>query len=136
MDNSKNPVVLCEEDYQKLKQLIGTPNVSEATPEMSLAHEIGRAIVVKDSAFPSNTIRINSTVRVLDVQSGRENQFQIVMPGEADMKQKKISVLTQMSAALIGFREGDEVVWKMPAGLKTLKVLEVRNEAALQRQGK
>jgi len=122
---NSNPVVLNESDYSILKRLAGLHRGPDET--MSLRHEIDRAIVVKDEAFPPNTIRLNSWVTVLDVESGEETQFCLVLPGAADIKQRKISVLTPMAAALIGFREGDEVEWKMPAGMKTFKVLSVNN---------
>lgn len=52
------------------------------------------------------------------------------MPPMADIKTKKISILTPMAAALIGFKQGDSVKWKMPSGLKTYNVLEVHNQVA------
>jgi regulator of nucleoside diphosphate kinase len=122
----KNPVVLCEEDYKFLKKLVDM-NPGNSGQEMSLSYEVNRAIVVKDNAFPPNTIRINSRVRVLDLDSGKESEFIIVMPHQADIQQMKISILTPMGAAVIGFRPGDELSWQMPAGLKHFKVLDVQN---------
>ncbi len=129
MNNDRNPVVLCEEDFSKLKQIVNMHGTAEAN-EMTLAYEVGRAIVVKDDAFPPNTVRLGSKVKVEDVATAKSHEFTIVMPEEADIKEKKVSVLTPMAAAIIGFREGEEAVWKMPAGLKQLKVLEVVNKPA------
>ena len=129
MNNDRNPVVLCEEDFSKLKQIVNVHGTAEAN-EMTLAYEVGRAIVVKDDAFPPNTVRLGSKVKVEDVQTAKSHEFMIVMPEDADIKEKKVSVLTPMAAAIIGFREGEEAVWKMPAGLKQLKVLEVVNKPA------
>jgi regulator of nucleoside diphosphate kinase len=58
----------------------------------------------------------------------------IVMPPHADIKQKKISILTPMAAALIGFRKGDEVEWKMPSGLKKYKILEVKDPVQAEQE--
>ena len=123
-----NPVVLCEHDYNKLSQYI---NLKDIKPDdtNTLAYELSRAIVVKDEAFPLNTIRIGSTVTVLDLDTNRENTFTIVLPDEVNAPQKKISIFSPMSAAIIGFRENDEVTWKMPGGTKNLKVIKVENEA-------
>jgi regulator of nucleoside diphosphate kinase len=126
MKTDTNPVILCEEDYNKLSHIINLQTA--ATDEMTLAYEVSRAIVVKDNAFPHNTIRIGSHVTILDVDTGKEKIFQIVMPGEADMKAQKVSVLSPMAAAIIGFRAGEEVTWKMPAGLKKLKIVTVQND--------
>ena len=127
MNNDKNPVVLCEGDYKKFSEILNLKQTSNASHEMSLAHEISRAIIVKDNAFPPNTIRINSKVVVKDIDTKKEIDFQLVMPAEADARDKKISILSPMAAAIIGFREGDEVDWQMPAGMKHLKILQVSN---------
>ena len=115
MNNKLNPVVLCEEDFSKLKQLVSVP--AAKADEMSLAYEIGRAIIVKNESFPPNTIRIGSKVCIEDAETKKLHEFTIVLPSAADIKRKFVSVLSPMAAAIIGFRQGEEVVWKMPAGL-------------------
>jgi len=120
----KTPVILCEEDYNLLKQFAGT--TTHEVSEMSLAYELNRARVVDNDALPAGTIRLNSLVRIKDTSSGKVSDFRIVMPLDADIKQKKISILAPLGAALIGFRKGDEVEWKMPAGMKKFMVLNVQ----------
>ncbi|SFO19658.1 regulator of nucleoside diphosphate kinase [Chitinophaga sp. YR627] len=120
----KTPVILCEEDYNLLKQFAGTK--TDDISEMSLAYELNRAVVVDNEALPVGTIRLNSLVSVKEVNSGKVTDFRIVMPIDADIKQKKISILAPLGAALIGFRKGDEVEWKMPAGVKRFTVLNVQ----------
>lgn len=122
--NEKNPVILCEEDYNLLKQFAGTK--TDDVSEMSLAYELNRAVIVDNDALPAGTIRLNSLVSVKETKSGKVTDFRIVMPIEADIKQKKISILAPLGAALIGFRQGDEVEWKMPAGVKRFTVLQVQ----------
>lgn len=128
MNNDNTPVVLCESDHKKLQGLLNFDSKLNAEQEMSLAYEINRAIVVKDSAFPSNTIRIGSTVTIMELDSKKEKQFQIVMPKEADIRTKKISIYSPMAAAIIGFRVGDEITWKMPSGLKKIQIKDVKSE--------
>jgi regulator of nucleoside diphosphate kinase len=85
--------------------------------------------VVKKDAFPPHGVRINSKVAVLDLETNRVLEFTLVMPGQADMRQNKVSILTPMGAALIGFRKAEEVQWKVPAGLKRFRILDVQNRA-------
>jgi regulator of nucleoside diphosphate kinase len=122
--NEKNPVILCEEDFNRLKQYAGTR--ADDVSEMSLAYELNRAVIVDNDALPPYTIRLNSLVSVKETLSGKVTDFRIVMPIDADIKQKKISILAPLGAALIGFRKGDTVEWKMPAGVKKFKVLSVQ----------
>lgn len=121
----QNPVILTEEDYQLLKSLAA--GTSDNNGQMSLAYELSRAVVVKKEDFPEGTIRLNSEVEVLDMDTQKAKRFTIVMPAQADIKEQKISVLTPMGSALIGFKKDDEVVWKVPAGLKRFKIVQVTN---------
>lgn len=118
----KNPVLITEEDYQELKQYMSDSTAQEE--EMSLSYELKRAIVVKKEAFPPYTVRLNSKVSVLDLATNKIIELTIVMPAHADMKANKISILTPMAAALIGFRKADEVRWKVPAGIKRFRILD------------
>lgn len=127
MNNDNTPVVLCESDHKKLLGLLNFDSKLNSEQEMTLAHEINRAIVVKDTAFPVNTIRIGSYVTIVELDSKKEKEFQIVMPKEADIRNRKISIYSPMAAAIIGFRIGDEVTWKMPSGLKKIKIKNVKS---------
>jgi len=119
--------MLTEEDYNTLKGLLGTAVLNDAYDEMSLAYELSRAIIVKDNALPRHTIRINSYVVIADSENSKEKSFTIVMPQHANINEGRISILTPMAAALIGFRKGDTTTWKMPAGIKRFKILDVIN---------
>jgi regulator of nucleoside diphosphate kinase len=120
-----NPVLITEDDYQLLKPYID--NMPGRHEEMTLAHELSRAVVVKKEAFPPHGVRINSKVSVLDLESNRILEFTLVMPEHADMRENKVSILTPMGAALIGFRKAEEVSWRVPAGLKRFRILDVQN---------
>lgn len=122
-----NPVIMTEEDYNLLKPLVG--RLANKDNEMSLAYEINRAVVVKKEAFPQNAVKLNTKVSIMDMGTEKVMHFTIVMPEHADMKQGRISVLTPMGAALIGFRKGEEVQWKVPAGMKRFRILDVAHMA-------
>ncbi|RYZ27924.1 MAG: transcription elongation factor GreAB [Sphingobacteriales bacterium] len=120
-----NPVLITEEDYRLLKPYMDRlPGRQE---EMTLAYELGRAVIVKKDAFPPHAIAINSKVAVLDLGTNRVLEFTLVMPDQADMRQHKVSITTPMGAALIGFRKGEELQWRVPAGLRRFRILEVEN---------
>ena len=121
--NEKNPVLITQEDYNLLKPYFTGQNVN--SNEMSLSAELSRAIIVKDEAFPPHAIRLNSRVWIAEENTGETMELSIVLPKYADIKQKKVSVLTPIAAALIGFRKGDSVKWKVPAGMKVFKIVEV-----------
>jgi regulator of nucleoside diphosphate kinase len=123
----KNPVIMIEEDYEMLRRFVRNAPQDD---EMSLAYELSRAIIVKKEAFPPNAVRLNSRVSVLDLETEKVMEFTLVLPHEADIQQRKVSILTPMGTALIGFRKAEEVRWKVPAGLKRFRILDVVNKAA------
>lgn len=124
--DQQNAVVITEEDYNVLRYYVDNTPVKDG--EMSLAAELKRAVIVKSDALPPHTIRLNSKVSVLDLQTQKVKEFTIVMPDKADIKEGRISILTPMGAALIGFRKTEEVMWKVPAGMKRFRILDVYNK--------
>jgi regulator of nucleoside diphosphate kinase len=122
----KNPVVIADEDFEILKSYINT--ASGSADEMTLSSELQRAIVVSKEALPPHTVRINSKVTIVDLDTAKEMTFKLVLPTQVDVKAGKFSILTPMGGALIGFRVHDEVQWKVPAGLKRFKITGVVNE--------
>lgn len=56
------------------------------------------------------------TVKLIDVETEEEKQYQIVGEDEADVPQGKISAGSPIARALIGKSEGDEVTVKVPSG--------------------
>jgi regulator of nucleoside diphosphate kinase len=55
----------------------------------------------------------------------------LVYPEDADIAQRKVSVLTPIGTALIGLREGHAITWETPNGeLRQLTVLSVQEPQA------
>lgn len=137
--NENNPVLITRDDYDLLKPYFTKTKTNTKTKtrtnaktknetpanEMSLSAELSRAAVVANEDLPADVIRLNAQVWIKDQETGAVMELTIVLPQYADIKQKKISILTPMAAALIGFRKGDSVQWKVPAGMKTFIVTEV-----------
>jgi len=126
MDNDRLPVVIREDDYYLIRSLLEGRSTSDATG-MTLLHEMNRAIVVKREAFPAHAVRLNSRVSIQNLENKTQKVFTIVMPEKADIRQNRISILSPMGTALIGFRKGEEVIWQMPGGMKKIKILDVSN---------
>ncbi|MGR8931099.1 MAG: transcription elongation factor GreA [Gammaproteobacteria bacterium] len=57
-----------------------------------------------------------ATVKIEDVDSGKEVTYQIVGEDEANIKESRISVGSPIARALIGKEEGDSVIVKAPGG--------------------
>ncbi len=126
MNLNKNiPVIIREDDYALLKPFLS--KLADTTEEMSLSAELNRAIVVKKDAFPPHAIRISSEVKIREQETGTISTFRIVMPSQANIKENKVSILSPIGSALIGFTKGEIVQWEVPAGLKKFEIIEVKN---------
>jgi regulator of nucleoside diphosphate kinase len=90
--------------------------------------ELKKARLVDKENFPEDVVRINSTVRIKAEEKNEVMQFMLVTPDKANIKEKRISIMAPIGTALIGFRKGQQVKWKVPAGVKTFTILEVINE--------
>jgi regulator of nucleoside diphosphate kinase len=84
--------------------------------------------VIDDASLPANIVRLGSTVVVKDLMTKRDLTVTIVLPQQADIKQKKVSVLAPIGTALIGFKKGQTVSWDVPSGKKDFKIMNVINE--------
>lgn len=116
-------VVLSRHDHDRLERLL--EKVGPRPDLDALREEIERAEVVEPEAVPRTLVTMNSVVRFVDVESGRENEVKLVFPAHADGVDR-VSVLAPVGSALLGLSEGDEIDWPLPQDRKRrLRVLAV-----------
>ena len=112
-------------DYQRLNNLIQSVKTTmkdDLHNIEALENEIERAKRIEPRKIGHNVVTMNSEVEVIDLASNRVMKFKLVYPQEADFKNNRLSVLSPLGSALIGYREGDEVEFRVPAGLKKVKI--------------
>lgn len=92
-----------------------------------LVGELETAIICDASEMYEDVIRFNTTVTIVS-ENGWHKKFKLVMPTDSDIKNDKISILTPMGAAVIGYSEGDAIVWEFPSGEQKLTIEKVEQE--------
>ena len=92
-----------------------------------LRAELERAIIVAPQDIPPGVITMHSGITVLDTTAGSRRDITLVFPHEAQPADGKISVLAPLGTALLGYRQGDEVEWLMPGGIRRLRIENVRS---------
>lgn len=70
-------------------------------------------------------IVFGATVRLVDVETGEEHDYQIVGDLEAEIAEGRLSVSSPFARALIGRREGDTVTVRAPGGEREYEVVGV-----------
>jgi len=124
--------ILTKTDYNTIKDLIiDTPNHLRTKEISLLAREIESATKLPDEEAPADIIRINSFFEVQDVESGQILNYQLTLPKFSNVAEKKVSLLSPLGVALIGFKTGMEIEWLLPGGLKKLKILSANTPAAV-----
>jgi len=113
----KPKIIVGEIDHERLTGLATT--ALERIPEVAeeLLAEMDRAKVVAPAKLPADVVRMGSFV-TFDSDSAQHRRVQLVYPGEADIEQGRISVLTPIGAALIGLAAGQSIAWTARDGKK------------------
>ncbi|WP_249141098.1 nucleoside diphosphate kinase regulator [Bradyrhizobium manausense] len=122
----KPPITLTVNDYERLSMLARA--AENRMPDVSsvLTEELERAHVLADGR-PEHTVCMGSEVQFRDDSSGSVQTVTLVYPGDADISQGRISVLTPVGSALIGLSTGNSITWETRTGdLRRLTVLHVR----------
>ena len=81
------------------------------------------AILVEPAAEPDE-VRFGCWVRVSE-NAGLATEYEIVGEDEADAARGRIAPVSPLARALMGARVGDVVIWRRPAGVMELEVLEI-----------
>jgi regulator of nucleoside diphosphate kinase len=123
-----HPIVIIASELARLRGLLPlrSPRGRDRQHLRDLQAELDRAVVLEADQVPASVITIGARFGVRDVTSGERREMTLVLPQHADVGNQRLSVLAPMGTALLGFREGDEVEWAMPGGMKRLDIEWVR----------
>lgn len=123
----RNCIFITETDYDKLNRLIAGRRRSGADlPHLrELEDELERAEVLDDKqTIAADVITMGSEVRLMDMDTGEVKIYKLVFPPEA-RRENALSVLAPIGTAILGYRVGDVIEWRVPKGVRRLKVLDV-----------
>ncbi len=89
------------------------------TPDLeslrALDRELDRAQAVRPEDVPPDVITMNSQLRMTDVSTGQQRVVTLVYPDRAN-DDDRVSILSPLGTALLGYRVGDEIRWQTPTG--------------------
>lgn len=114
------PLYFSLEDYTKLSLLASA--ASRPGMPSQLRTELNRGVVVDASALPVTAVRLGSTVAIEDLETGEVETYTLVLPEQADVDARKLSVLAPIGTAVIGCLQDADVAWSTPGGTRRLRV--------------
>ena len=120
------PLLMSAEDHARLVALAGVTTRRDPLVARLLMEEADRAEVVPAGRVPPGVVAMGSVVEFRDAATGEARRVQVVLPGEADIAEGRISVLSLVGAGLMGLSEGQSIDWPTQDGrLRRLTVLRV-----------
>lgn len=119
-------ITLTAIDHGRLSSLVEA--VADTAPDLYdyLTRELDRATVMEAGDIAPSIVTMNAEVTFRDEGTGQCRRVTLVYPGEADLENGRLSILTPIGAALIGVPAGCSIRWYDRQGeARTLTVLAV-----------
>ena len=91
-----------------------------------LEEVVSAAEVIDPSTLSGDHVKFGAHVRLLDEETEKEAEYQIVGLHEADIKLGRLSISSPLAKALIGKKIGDSVAVPAPGGDRTYEILGVK----------
>ncbi|ERM80120.1 hypothetical protein P872_13325 [Rhodonellum psychrophilum GCM71 = DSM 17998] len=118
--------IIKKSDEKAIRFLMENLSASERTKEMgTLQSELMRAEIVEDDKIPETVIQMGSYFEVQEISSKKRLRYSLTFPKQANLAENKLSIFSPIGVALIGFHQGQEFEWNLPAGMRKFKIEKV-----------
>jgi regulator of nucleoside diphosphate kinase len=84
--------------------------------------ELERAHVVAPREIPGDIVTMNSAVLVRDLDTEAGMALTLVFPSDTGLELGRISILAPVGTALLGYRVGATIEWKVPGRMRRLRI--------------
>jgi len=115
-------------DLERLEELLAAAeefSYRDRADLKDLAQELRRANVVDSIDVPPDVVTMNSQVKLRDLYTDKEMIFTLVFPKDANIDEGRISVMSPIGTAILGYSAGDSIEWHVPAGKRRIKIEEI-----------
>lgn len=109
------PITLSSLDVERIERLLEDKAFQDFPGREQIEAEIDRANVVDSKEIPDGVVTMNSRVRFVDEDSGREFELELVYPRDAG-GEGRVSVFAPVGSALLGLAVGQSINWPLPGG--------------------
>jgi regulator of nucleoside diphosphate kinase len=122
-------IVVTKPDYERLSNLVDSARATPLVGEY-LANELDRARVVEANQIAPTIVTMHSRFVFRDESTGEARTVSLVYPGEENIDEGCISILTPVGAALLGLSEGQSIEWETLTGeSRVLTVVRLLSQA-------
>ncbi len=117
-------IYITQNDYDRLKELLSEALIEGVLGDdasfRELENELKSAKIVDGKMLPRNVITMNS--KILVDLNGFEEEISLVYPQSSDLIDNKISVLSPIGTAILGYSEGDTINCEVPSGVMDIHI--------------
>ncbi|MBP7637550.1 MAG: nucleoside diphosphate kinase regulator [Kiritimatiellae bacterium] len=114
-----------QNDFERLQELLegGGAVLNRDRKDLSaLAEELKQATIVTPDSLPANVVTMNTRLRLMDLDTRQPFEMTVVFPQDADVDTGKVSIISPVGTAVLGYAEGDTIEWSVPAGTRRLQI--------------
>lgn len=90
-----------------------------------LKDKLARAYIVDRSSLPDDVVVFGARVRIKDVESGEEEVYELVGPGDENYEENKILTTSPRGQGLLGKKLGDIAEIKVPRGFLRYEIIDI-----------
>lgn len=119
-----NQITITQNDYQRLMACMSMTSLKTSMPAVTdrLVQRLGKAKLLSQKDIGKTVVTMNSRVKLKDLRSSREVEITITYPQDAEPRERRVSVFSEIGVALLGRKENDVVSWKIPNGVGQFQV--------------
>lgn len=90
-----------------------------------LGYKLSMAEIIDPKKLPKDRAVFASSVRLENIDTSEEIEYQLVGPDEANIEAGRISVSSPLGKAILGKKPGDEIVLEAPGGKRFYELIEI-----------
>ena len=127
MKEMKKQMTLTVNDYQRLIGLVEFASLKTKMPKVTnqLVENLGTARLLPQSEIKNNVVTMNSRVKLRDLKNRIEAEITVTYPDDAEPRERRVSVFSEIGLALLGRKEKDVVSWRIPNGVGEFELQKV-----------
>jgi transcription elongation factor GreA len=90
-----------------------------------LGYKLSMADIIDPEKLPKDRALFASSVRIENIDTSEEIEYQLVGPDEANIEEGRISVTSPLGKAILGKKPGDEIILEAPGGKRYYELIEI-----------
>ena len=103
--------IIEKKEYVYMKRLLNISGYDHTIAHKmaleKLALKLEDSIIVDEEDMPADIVRLNSKLTIKSISNSSTMPLKIVIPMEQNIRKQKLSVLSPLPIALMGYSEGD-----------------------------